>query len=370
MAKKALVAAGATAAAAALGVAGQRYLIRKARSRPDPERREPLEERPGAERRIRSFDGTEVAVHVVGPPRAPTLVMVHGFSADLTLWHYQWKYFSSRYRCVLFDQRGHGRSGPGTDGDYSLEAMARDLKAVLDAEAPEGPVALMGHSMGGMVIMSFAEHFPEELPGSVAAVVLANTAAAELVKAVAGGLGAQLGKLATAAALRVARNPGRVYRIRARALAGRGDLAFAAARLTNFGPKAPPSLVEHVARVAARAPVEVWTDLLGSLVEMDLGHALEHITVPTLVVVGDVDRLTPPSSALAIKRMLPDGRMVVFKGSGHCTMLERHAQFNRVVEGFLDEALELMERRGKPAGRKKRSAASGARARREKVPKR
>jgi len=77
-----------------------------------------------------------------------------------------------------------------------------------------------------------------------------------------------------------------------------------------------------------------------ALIELDLGHAIEHITVPALVTVGDVDRLTPPASALAIKRMLPDGRMFVFNGSGHCTMLERHTQFNRVVAGFLEEALE------------------------------
>jgi pimeloyl-ACP methyl ester carboxylesterase len=340
-------------AAAALGVVGERYLVRRARSGPDPERGEPLEERPGEERRIHSFDGTALAVNVLGPDDAPVLVMVHGFSADLTLWHYQWKHFSRNYRCVLIDQRGHGRSGPGTGGDYSLEALGRDLEAVLEELALQGPVALMGHSMGGMAVMSFAKAFPEEFGTRVMAVVLANTAAAELIKAAAGNLGAQVGKLVTAAALRVARDPRRVYRIRARALAGQGDLAFAAARLTNFGPKPPPSLVEHVARVSARAPVEVWTDLLASLVEMDLSHALAHITVPALVLVGDVDRLTPPASALAIKRMLPDGRMAVFKGSGHCTMLERHAQFNRVVEGFLEEALRETAgddgRRRKPA---------------------
>jgi pimeloyl-ACP methyl ester carboxylesterase len=194
--------------------------------------------------------------------------------------------------------------------------------------------------MGGMAVMSFAELFPGEFGTRVVAVVLANTAAAELIKAAAGNLGAHMGKLVTAAAVRVAKDPRRVYRIRARALAGQGDLAFAAARLTNFGPKPPPSLVAHVARVSARAPVEVWTDLLGSLVEMDLSHALATITVPALVLVGDVDRLTPPASALAIKRALPDGRMAVFKGSGHCTMLERHTQFNRVVGGFLEEALK------------------------------
>jgi pimeloyl-ACP methyl ester carboxylesterase len=97
--------------------------------------------------------------------------------------------------------------------------------------------------------------------------------------------------------------------------------------------------VEHVATVAARAPVDVWSDLLVSLIEMDLRHALEHIRVPAMVLVGDVDRLTPPASALAIKHALPDGRMVVFKGAGHCTMLERHEQFNQVVGRFLAEHL-------------------------------
>jgi pimeloyl-ACP methyl ester carboxylesterase len=358
VARKALIAAGATAAAAALGVAGERYLVRKARAAPDPERGEPLEERPGEELRIRSFDGTELSLQVVGPERAPVLLMVHGFSADLTLWHFQWKHFSKKYRCVLLDQRGHGRSGSGTGGDYSLEAFGRDIEAVLDEVAPEAPVALMGHSMGGMAIMSFAEHFPEEFGPRVKAVVLANTAAAELITAAAGNLGAQLGKLVAAAAVRVARDPRRVYRIRARALAGQGDLAFAAARLTNFGPNAPPSLVDYVARVSARAPVEVWTDLLGGILEMDLRHALAHIIAPALVVVGDVDRLTPPASALAIKRMLRDGRMVVFKGSGHCTMLERHEQFNDVVDAFVRDALAAGRGQAPPPAR---PAVSGGR---------
>ncbi len=100
-----------------------------------------------------------------------------------------------------------------------------------------------------------------------------------------------------------------------------------------------------MARIAGQAPVEVWTDLVRSLAEMDLTHALEHITVPTLILVGDVDRLTPPSSALAMKHRLPDARMVVFKEAGHCAMLERHEQFNEVVEGFLAETLAKKKQR-------------------------
>lgn len=341
-ARIALIGGATTAGAAALGVLGERYLIRRARGRPDPEASEALAERPGTEARIRSFDGTELAVHVVGPTRtprdAPTLVLVHGFSADLTLWHYQWKGLSRSFRCVLYDQRGHGLSAPAAGGDYSLEALARDLQAVLDAEASRGPVVLIGHSMGGMTVLSFAEHFPEKFGRRVCAVVLANTAAGELIKSILSGLGIHAGRLLALGAVgarRLVTDGERAYRIRGRLLSGRGDLAYLAARATNFGPNASPSLVDYVAEVGARAPVEVWTDLVGSLIEMDLSDALANVTVPALVLVGDVDRLTPPVSARALARRLPDAELVVLEGSGHCSMLERHERFNQLVEGFL-----------------------------------
>jgi pimeloyl-ACP methyl ester carboxylesterase len=353
--------AAATAAAGALGYAGTRRLIRKARTRPDPERGEDLAERPGTPRTVVSFDGTKLTVNVVGPDRGPTLVMLHGFSGDLTLWHYQWKHFSKDHRCVLIDQRGHGRSGPGAEGDYSLEALGRDLEAVLDAEVRRGPAVLIGHSMGGMAVLSFAAQFPQEFGRRIRGVVLADTAASDLVKSMVAGLGAHAGRFLLASARRLASNPDRVYRIRARALSRSSDLGFLAARLTNFGPDAPPSMVEYVAAVGARAPVEVWSDLLGSLIEMDLGDALESVRVPTLILVGEMDRLTPPISAMAMKRRLPDARLVVFKGAGHCTMLERHDQFNRLVERFIREVLEGQERaapaRAVGARRKPRRAA-------------
>jgi pimeloyl-ACP methyl ester carboxylesterase len=333
------VVSGATAGAAVLGFVGARHRIREARSRPDPDRGELMDERPGEEHRVRSFDGTELAVHVLGPQDAPTVVLIHGFSGDLTLWHFQWKALARDYRVVLYDQRGHGRSGPAAQGDYSLDALGADLRAVLDAEAPSGPAALVGHSLGGMTVLSLAAHDPGAFGGPVRAAVLANTAASDLVKAVTGGLGLRAAQRLASSTLRFASNRDRMYRIRVRALAGKGDLAFAAARLTNFGPNAPPSLVEHVAKVGARAPVEVWSDLLVSLIEMDLRDALEHVRVPTLVIVGDVDRLTPPASALAMKQALPDARLVEFEGAGHCTMLERHEDFNRELGRFLAEHL-------------------------------
>jgi pimeloyl-ACP methyl ester carboxylesterase len=344
---RSLVGTGVALGAAAVGIAFEQYMVRRARAAPDPNRGEPLDERPGTEHRLTSFDGTELAVNVVGPDRRPTLVFIHGFSLDMTVWHYQWKRFSESHRCVLYDVRGHGRSAPAVGGDYSLEALGHDLEAVLDEFAPSGPVALVGHSMGGMSIISLADLYKDEFGKRVRAVVLANTAAADVVKEALGGLGARVGRFLIPAPRRLLHGSTLAFRVRGGALNRSPDIAFLAARLTNFGPGAPPSAVDHVAKIAGQAPVEVWTDLVRSLAEMDLAHALEHIVVPTLVLVGDVDRLTPPSSALAMKRRLPDARMIVLEQAGHCAMLERPDQFNEVVEGFLGDVLTPKKQRAR-----------------------
>jgi pimeloyl-ACP methyl ester carboxylesterase len=336
---RAAAAVAAGMAGVALGGLAGRRAIRRSRSRPSPERNEPMSERPGVERRVRSFDGPRLVVNVVGPEDGPSIVFVHGFSIDMTGWYFQWRHFSQSYRCVLYDQRGHGRSDRPADGDYSLQALGRDLRAVLDAEVPDGPAVVVGHSMGGMAVMSLAEQFPQEFRTRVRAVVLANTAAGDVVTEAVAGLGARLGSILAGGTARLAANPRAVARIRARAFSGESNLAYAIGRLTNFGANASPALVEHVVRIAAQTPPDVWSDLFVGLLDMDLRHALEHIRVPALVLAGDVDRLTPPAGARAIERVLPDARMVVFEGAGHCTMLERHEEWNEVVEGFLVEVL-------------------------------
>jgi pimeloyl-ACP methyl ester carboxylesterase len=343
---RALLWAGLGVATAVSGaVAAERVLVRRARSRPDPMQDEPLAERPGTEQRVMSFDGTELAVNVVGPatapkgPDRPTLVFAHAFTLDMTAWHFQWKELSKAYRCVLFDHRGHGRSGPAGPGGYSVQAIGRDLKAVLDSTVPEGPAFVLGHSMGGMSIVSLADQFPEEFGARISGVVLANTAAADILKAIVSNLGARAGTALLPLVRRMTANTGRGYRVRRRFFQGQADLAFLVAALSNFGSNAPPSIINHVVRLSAQAPMEVWGDLITSMFEMDLGDALESIKVPALVVVGDVDRLTPPTSAVALKRRLPDARMVLFRDVGHCAMLEHPVEFNRVVDEFLSEVL-------------------------------
>jgi pimeloyl-ACP methyl ester carboxylesterase len=343
----ALLTAGLTVTAVAGGVAA-RTIVRRHR-RPDPEAGEPLALLPPEDLGpVRSFDGTELAVRAAGPVGAPTLVFAHGFSLDLTTWHYQWMALSRRYRCVLFDFRSHGRSAPAVGGDLSLAAMAHDLAAVLETAVPQNGVLLVAHSMGAMAALAMAESRPDLIGQRVAGMVLAGASARDLFRgaigSVAGLFRPGLGTLREGLA--------RLDRIRRHLVARPGDLGGLATRITQFGPEASPHLVDHVTRLAARARSELWTEGLLALVDLDLRHAARHVRVPALVVVGERDRVTPPAQAVELVDALPEGRLAVIHGAGHLAMMEAHEAFNDELEAFAAAVLGV--RRNRRAGKGRR----------------
>lgn len=335
---------GVGALAVAAGVAGAvlagRASVRRHRSRSDPESKQPFwtlpEEDLGP---IRSFDGTDLAVRAAGPADAPAIVFSHGITLDMSTWYYQWRHLSDRYRCVLFDHRAHGRSANPLSGDYSLEAIGRDLRAVLDQAVGKGPVVLVGHSMGGMGILSFADRYPGEFEDRVRGVVLADTAASDVLRELLGTLGASLERRLRPLTDRVLFDPGRAERIQWAMDRWGRDLAFLIARTTNFGPDASAAQIDYLTRISAGARIEVWTQMLRGLMELDLRRALEAIRVPALVVVGDRDALTPKTSARAMREVLPDGRAYVITRAGHVAMMEQHEIFNDLLDRFLSEIM-------------------------------
>lgn len=341
--RTALVTAGIAAGAVAGGMIGRTVL--NARRRGDPEADEVLSKLPPEDLGpVRSADGTELAVRAAGDPSKPTIVFVHGFSLDMTTWHYQWTGLSDRFRCVLFDFRSHGRSGRAAGGDLSPLAFANDLAAALETVG-DGPVLLVGHSMGAMSMLAMAETRPELFGDPVAGVVFVGSAASDLVRGAFGSvtelLRPKLGSLRQAA--------GRVNRLRKVVLSSPADVGQMVARATQFGTDASPHLVRYVVGLAARAPSEVWTDGLAGLMEMDLRHAIEHIGVPALVIVGEQDRMTPPSSSVALAGELPRGRLEIVEGAGHFPMMERHEDFNRRLADFAAEVLTTRRRKRKSA---------------------
>src|SRR5580765_3463352 len=122
---------------------------------------------------IYSADGTRLHAEIFGPDDAPTIVLIHGITMQMRSWAYQVADLEGQFRVVVYDQRGHGRSGKPGPAGYTIAALGDDLQAVLDACLGPGEAAVLaGHSMGGIAIMSWAIRHPSEVSARAAACAL------------------------------------------------------------------------------------------------------------------------------------------------------------------------------------------------------
>jgi pimeloyl-ACP methyl ester carboxylesterase len=334
--RTALLSAGIAAGAVAAGAVG-RTLVRRRSGQVEWIGALPPQQLPP----VVAFDGTELAVRAAGDPAAPVLLLSHGFSLDSSVWCDVWPSLSKDFRVVTFDHRSHGESERAATGDLGLRAMGRDIASVLEVVSAGRPAVVVGHSMGAMAVLAMAEQRADVFAGPVAGVVLIGVSSSELVRGAMGSvtslLRPRLGTFGAAAR--------RVDRIRRAVMTIPIDVAGVVARATQFGPDAPPHVVEHVVRLAERTASEVWTDALPGLMEMDLRHAVPRIRVPALVLVGEHDRVTPPAAAVELAGTLPDGRLAVLQGSGHIPMLEHPDDVTAAIDAFARTVLGMGKRR-------------------------
>lgn len=326
---------GAAAAAAAAG-AGAGVVVQRRhthRIADDPERavlEAPLEGRPLS---VTSSDGTELHVEVFGAEEGPTLVLVHGWTEALRYWVYLIRELSDQFRIVAYDLRGHGRSGRAPGDDYSLDRFGDDLEAVLEATVRSGEKAIVaGHSLGGMSIAAWAEH--HEVSPRVGGAALMFTGIGGLV---GGQLVVHVPRFAQALAEPVVRHG---------FLGARGSLpristpiSYAAVRYVTSGPDATPAQVAFFERMLVACPPDVRRKAGIAMQDMDLYHVLPRLAVPTLVMAGEDDRLTPPTHARRIAEELPNlYELVVLPETGHMGPLEHPVEVADVLRRLMAEA--------------------------------
>ncbi|HET8561548.1 MAG TPA: alpha/beta hydrolase [Marmoricola sp.] len=272
-------------------------------------------------------------------PGEPTLVFVHGYSLNLDCWHFQREAFRGKYRMVFYDQRSHGRSERSGLGRATIEQLGDDLRAVVEELAPEGPLVLVGHSMGGMAIMAFAEQHRELFGDRVAGVALVSTTAGDihphrilgrLVPDAVGDFAAP--RLVSA----LASAPELVDSARRRG----SNIGFLVADLFAFGKDVPVELVEFLDEMLAATPFEVLAEFFPGLSQHDKHTALALIGAkPAVVVCGSADRLTPVSHSRRLAGEIPGARLVEVHGSGHMVILEDPERVNAELERLVRRAV-------------------------------
>lgn len=262
-------------------------------------------------------------------PAPVTVIFSHGYCLSQDSWHFQRAALRGLVRTVHWDQRSHGRSARGAaqagpDGvPVSIDQLGRDLKAVIDAAAPEGPLVLVGHSMGGMTIMAMAEQFPELVRERVVGVAFVGTSCGNL-----GEVNYGLPVAGVNAVRRVL--PGVLKALGSQAeLVERGrrataDLFAGLIKRYSFSSKdVDPAVARFAERLIESTPIDVVAEFYPAFVEHDKAESLLiFLEVPVLVLAGDKDLVTPSSHSEAIADLLPDSELVIVPDGGHLVMLE------------------------------------------------
>ena len=289
-------------------------------------------------------DGVPLSVREVGPEDAAlTVVFAHGFCLRMGAFYFQrmrlCEEWGSDVRMIFYDQRGHGRSGEAPPQTYTVAQLGRDLETVLQVMAPRGPIVLVGHSMGGMTVLSHARQHPQHYGTRIVGAALISSAAEGVSNS---PLGEILKNPALDAARFAARSaPKLVHRGRNVAKSLIGPILAAA----SYGETdVSPSVVAFSQKIMLATPIPTMIEFLHALETLDETAALPTLAkIPTLIACGDNDLLTSANDSRGMAELLPDSELVIIEGAGHLTLLGKPDPVN--------DGLVRLVKRVNPPGR-------------------
>jgi 3-oxoadipate enol-lactonase len=243
------------------------------------------------------------------------IVLIHGFPFSSEMWKGQMQVLQDikkNLRVITHDLRGHGQSDVG-DGQYSIELLVDDLIALLDYLKISETI-LCGFSMGGYIALRAIERNPDRFN----ALILCDTmSAADSDEA----------KIRRANSIKLVKKEG----------VGRFAEGFLKA---VFAPKTfdtNPGIIDETRRmVLSNSPLGICGALLAMAGRTDTTEALSKINVPTLILVGEHDAVTPPSAAKNMHDRIPNSKLHLIENAGHMSNLENPVMFNKHLTKFLD----------------------------------
>lgn len=269
-------------------------------------------------------DGTALAVYETGALDASmTVVFVHGHCLAKESWFdvaaALEKTWGEDIRMVFYDHRGHGSSSAADTDSYTIEQLGLDLGAIVRTMVPTGRYIVVGHSMGGMTIMSYVRQHLAELGDRLVGVGLVATAAHGIAEE---GIGACLAHPAVSLFRTVVRRAPRVMGASKRLSRG---ICAPIMRAAGCGSRrVSPRVVALASAMLNETSVVTMAGFLGSLHDFDESKSLSALAVvPTMVLCGSDDLMTPLRHSQAIADNLPAARLVTVDNAGHMVILER-----------------------------------------------
>jgi pimeloyl-ACP methyl ester carboxylesterase len=310
-------------------------------------RPEPLPAAPQGSATVVTDDGTRLHAQIGGRLEAGiTVVFVHGFLARTIEFDMQWNAFADRARLVRYDHRSHGRSEQSRKA-VTTRILGDDLAAVIATAVPEGPVVLVGHSMGGMTALAFAAHRAAEFQNRVAGVCLIATGAGHYIAGhrwenLFRRLSRSHGLAPALLAVRMAAPT--LERLRPR----RTHLMRWATRKVIFGSQdVDPATLSMTQELLEEPPIATLASFQGSLMRHDARRGLTLLReIPVAIITGADDKLTRPEHSHRMAADIGPGvELVVIEGAGHVVNQTRPVEVNQAISGLLDRVEEMQRTR-------------------------
>jgi pimeloyl-ACP methyl ester carboxylesterase len=262
------------------------------------------------------------AVSGSGPP----LVLLHSAWASHEWWRWQIPILSQNYRTYAVDIRGHGRSTP-LEKVYSIEGFTRDLKIFL-AELGIEETALVGWSLGGIIAMQYCLNHPSKVNALVLIATQGHKNSRLKLKIIFYYLQAHLSLLMDFA------QPRKYDRI-AQSFPSQSAEWLEWQVKNMLSSKTPKEVCDWIIDDITNHPRKNFFEVIKSAWNWEAGDKLKQIKVPTLILVGDRDNLTPPRISQLLQAAIPDSKLVIVEDASHYLVMERPELVNAEILKFL-----------------------------------
>ncbi len=288
--------------------------------------------------RLSRPDGSELQVECYGREDAPPIILTHGWGANSTEWDYLKKELAD-FRLIVWDLPGLGRSTRPTNRDYSLEKFSRDLEAVLEV-AGASPVILLGHSIGGMITLTYCRLFHQQLQTKVKAISLVQTTYTNPVRTTnMAGLFTALERpiIVPMLHLTIWLSPLIWLSNWMSYLNGSGILST---KSSGFAGTETWEELDFVARFQLQSSPAVLARGMFGMLRYDATEVLKNINVPALILAGDKDPVCNPEASKRMQQEIPGAKLEQFMPAKHMGLIEHHARFAEILRQFASSCFQ------------------------------